>query len=493
MAAPLGTALLFIAVHRPLVAECRRTTLKAFDGNAGVNVYPLSGSCEVRELAKLRATDGAASDFFGISVSVSGGVALVGANGDDDSGTVSGSAYMFRSDGTTWVQEQKLLADDGAFDDLFGRSVSVDGDVAVVGAYGDGDREGFSGSAYVYRYDSTTWVQEQKLMADDGAAFDSFGISVSVSGGVAVVGAYGDDDNGSVSGSAYVFRYDGTAWVQDQPKLLANDGATLDLFGTSVSVSGDVALIGAPSHDGNATDSGAAYVFRYNGTTWVQEQKLLALDAAASDGFGRSVSASGDAAVIGSNGDDDNGTNSGSAYIFRHNGSTWAQEQKLLADDGAALDEFGNSVSVSDDVAVVGAYRTDHNGTNSGSAYVFRYDGTTWAHVHEVLASDAAASDAFATSVSVAGDVAVVSARLDDDKDNGPDSGSAYVYGGLAGLGCNRCPWDLDGDGAVGIVDFLDLLAEWGTDPGGPPDFDGDGNVGITDFLDLLGNWGECP
>ena len=161
------------------------------------------------------ASDGAADDQFGGTVAVAGDRAVVGARFHDDNGDSSGSAYVFRYDGTGWVEEAKLTASDGAADDEFGGSVAVAGDTAVVGAPFHADNGSTSGSAYVFRYDGTDWVEEAKLTASDGAADDQFGGLVAVSGDTLVVGAEGDDDNGSFSGSAYVFHYDGTGWVEE--------------------------------------------------------------------------------------------------------------------------------------------------------------------------------------------------------------------------------------------------------------------------------------
>jgi len=206
----------------------------------------------------------------------------------------------------------KLLAADGASDDDFGWSVSISGDVAVIGAHGNGDSGPLSGSAYVFRFDGANWMQDAKLLPNDGAALDYFGYSVSVSGDTAVVGAWGDEFS---TGSAYVFRFDGSNWTQEA-KLLADDGATVDDFGWSVSVSGDTAVIGAVGGNGNGTTFGSAYIFRFDGTNWTHEPKLVPSDVVSIDEFGRSVSVSGNAAVIGAWRDDDNGSSSGSAYIF---------------------------------------------------------------------------------------------------------------------------------------------------------------------------------
>ena len=226
------------------------------------------------EQTKLLATDGASSDNFGEPVSVSEDTVVVGAVLDDDNGTSSGSAYVFIRSGTTWTQQAKLTASDGAADDFFGFSVSVSGDTAVVGARFEDDKGSNSGSAYVFVRSGTTWTQQAKLTASDGAADDNFGDSVSVSGDTVVVGASGDDGN---KGSAYVFVRSGTTWSQ-QAKLTASDGAVGDIFGISISVSGDTTVVGAAFDGDNGDFSGSAYVFIRSGTAWTQQAKLTASD-----------------------------------------------------------------------------------------------------------------------------------------------------------------------------------------------------------------------
>jgi len=389
-------------------------------------VYPLTVDplCFV-EQAKLTASDGWAFDYFGYSVSLSGDTALVGAHGDDDNGTDSGSAYVFVRSGTSWTQEAKLIAGDGAAADIFGHSVSLSGDTALVGAQYDNDTGSNSGSAYVFVRQGTGWTQQAKLVAGDGAADDEFGTSVSLSGDTALVGAALDDDNGSWSGSAYVFVRSGTSWTQEA-KLLAGDGAAGDYFGYSVSLSGDTALVCAALDNDNGINSGSAYVFARSGTSWTQEAKLLAGHGAADDWFGWSVSVSGDMALVGAYGDDDNGSDSGSAYVFVRSGTSWTQEAKLLAGDGAWGDRFGGSVSLSGDTALVGARYDDDNGGASGSAYVFARSGTSWTQTAKLLASGGAANDYFGWSVFLSGDTALVGAYWDDD--NGTASGSANVF-----------------------------------------------------------------
>jgi hypothetical protein len=464
--------------------------------------------CEVEKF--FLASDAAAKSELGVidivSVSLSGDTALIGASRDDDNGTDSGAAFIYRFDGATWIQEQKLLASDGAVFDRFGFSVSLSGDNAVIGAPGDDDNGIGPGSAYVYRFDGSTWVQEQKLLASDAAESDSFGRSVAISGEATVIGAPNNDDHGMNSGSAYVYRFDGSTWIEEQ-KLLASDASEFDRFGRSVSVDGDVTMIrgqetyvyrfdgsswveeqvlvdpgganhnpftsevsvsvsgdtgviGAPfDRNPKGHDTGAAYVYRFNGSTWIAEQTLFPFDGSPSDFFGNSVSVNGDTVVIGAR-------NSDVAYVFRFDGRTWIEEQQLLPSDfvlsfscsvsvsgdaalmGAAnsayvyrFDEktwieeqellvaspmFGSSVSVEGDYAVIGAPYDLDNGIMFGSAFIYGFDGSQWFLDHKLLASDATPGDAFGSSVAVSGDVVVVGAP--DDNDNGSDSGSAYVF-----------------------------------------------------------------
>jgi hypothetical protein len=435
-------------------------------------VQPLGLDCT--QEAKLLANDGAASDYFGYSVSVSGDAAIAGAYYDDDNGSSSGSAYVFRFNGSTWSQEAKLTASDGAASDYFGRDVAISGDVALAGAYGDDDNGSSSGSAYVFRFNGSTWSQEAKLLASDGAASDYFGYKVALSGNVAVVSAYLDDDMGSSSGSVYVFRYDGSTWSQEA-KLTASDGAASDYFGIDVSVSGDVIIVGAYGDDDLGSYSGSAYVFRYSGSSWSQEAKLLASDGAASDYFGYGVSVSGDAAVVGAYYDDDMGSASGSAYVFRYNGSSWSQEAKLTASDGAASDYFGRSVSISGDVIASSAYGDDDMGSYSGSVYVFEYNGTSWTEESKLTASDGEASDYMGIDVAASGYAVVAGAYGDDDM--GSYGGAAYVFRCM--MSTNEPPEavctgavSLPVDGSCTATVTVADIDGGSNDPDGPDDID---------------------
>jgi len=374
---------------------------------------------------KITPGDGAANDLFGDYISISGDYAIVSAPLDDDKGNSSGSAYIFHFDGSTWVEQQKLTASDGASNDRFGISVSISDFHAIVSAPRDDDKGSNSGSAYIFHYDGSSWIEQDKLTASDGAAGDEFGNSVSISGNYAIVGVFEDSDNGQRSGSVYMFHFNDSTWVEQQ-KLTASDGAEGDHFGWSVAITGDYAVVGTPGDNTNNVFHGSAYIFHYDGSSWVEQQKLTASDGAGGDWFGQSVAISGDNAIVSTQNDDDNGISSGSAYIFNFNGSSWIEQDKLLASDGAEDDRFGNSVSIFGDNAIVGSFFDDDNGEDSGSAYIFQYDGSNWIEQEKLLPSDGAEDDLFGIGVSISANYAIVGATGDDD--NGLASGSAYLY-----------------------------------------------------------------
>jgi predicted amidohydrolase len=358
-------------------------------------------------LAKITAPDGAAQDYFGRSVAVSDTAIVVGSHYDDDNGDISGSAYIFNTDGTYVT---KITAPDGAVGDRFSYSVAISDTTIVVGAFYDDDSGDNSGSAYIFNTDGTYVT---KITAPDGAAYDRFGISVAISDTAIVVGAYADDDNGTDSGSAYIFNTDGTYVT----KITAPDGAGGDVFGSSVAISDTAIVVGASFDDDSGDSSGSAYIFNTDGT---YVTKITAPDGAAGDYFGSSVAISDTTIVVGAHYDDDGGADSGSAYIFNTDGT---YVTKITAPDAAAGDLFGNSVAVSDTTIVVGVYRDDTNGTDSGAVYIFNIDGT---YVTKITAPDAAAGDLFGVSVAVSDTTIVVGALYADD--NGDASGSAYIF-----------------------------------------------------------------
>jgi hypothetical protein len=356
-----------------------------------VYVFRFDGTSWNQE-AKLTASDGEPGDRFG-TCSVSGNVAVIGAYLDDHAGGVdAGSAYVFRFNGTNWTEQVKLTASDADADDWFGIITSVADDIALIASPRDDDAGENAGAVYVYRFDGTNWIEGTKLVPADAEAGDSFGYPVVLSrcGTLAIIGSYGNDDAGENAGAAYVYRFDGTSWGEED-KLTASDAEPGDLFGLSAFIDGDVAIVASLNDDRAGAASGSAYVFRFDGTGWTEEAKLTASDGAEGDNFGSDVCIRHDVAVVSAVNDDDGGENSGSAYVFRFDGTSWVERAKLTASDAAAGDWFGNAVSLQDDVLAVGARWDDDGGEDSGSAYVFAgllgvdYNGNGVADVCESL------------------------------------------------------------------------------------------------------------
>jgi hypothetical protein len=326
-----------------------------------------------------------------------------------------------------YEQVSKLVAADAQAGDEFGFATSVDGDTALVGAKREGPD---TGAAYVFIRDGGTWVQQQKLTASDAQASDFFGSALALDGDTAFVGAYLEGPGGIFdAGSVYVYTRSGSTWTQQQ-KLTAGDAQARDQFGVAISLDGDTAIIGANGEDPSGiSGAGSAYVFTRSGGTWSQEAKLTASDAQAGDQFGFSVSLDGDTALVGAQNEDQAGnSNAGSAYVFTRSGTTWAQEAKLTASDAHAGDQFGRAVSLDGDTALVGAYLEHAGGiSDAGSAYVFTRSGTTWTQQQKLTAGDAQTDDRFGFSVSLDGDAAIVGAVF-EDPDGNSNAGSAYVF-----------------------------------------------------------------
>jgi len=425
------------------------------------------------EVFKAVASDRAASDFFGNSVSISGNYAIVGApSEDEDAGggntlNGAGSVYIFERDGNgDWNEVQKIVASDRAVEDYFGYSVCISGTYAIVGSLiededaGGGNTLNEAGSAYIFERDgSGNWNEVQKIVASDREEGDKFAYSVSISGNYVLVGAaWEDEDAGGgntrdEAGSAYIFERDGSGNWNEVQKIVASDRKQEDIFAYSVSISGNYVLVGAYCEDedaggGNTLDgAGSAYIFERDGSgNWNEVQKIVAPDRAVNDFFGHSVSISGNYAIVGAYLEDEDaeGGNTlfqaGSAYIFERDGSgNWNELQKIVAHDRAVEDIFGTSVSISGNYAIVGAYIEDEDaeGGNTldgaGSAYIFERDGSgNWNEVQKIVAPDRAAEDHFSYSVCISGNYVLIGADAEDEDAEGGNTlnyaGSAYIF-----------------------------------------------------------------
>ncbi len=360
---------------------------------------------------QFRSPDAAAGDEFGRAVALDGRFGILGAPSRDELGVDSGAVYVFDVLGPSFVQ--KLIPDDGQEGDLFGISVSIQGNLAVVGAMHDDDRGVSSGAAYLF--DVTTGQQLHKLVPNELTEGDEFGISVDLDDGVVIVGAHMDGP-----GSAYLFD---AATGQQLAKLRAEDAGPGELFGVAVAIDDGKALVGARYDDQWAIAAGAAYLFDVD--TGRQLHKLTVSDAARGDRFGMHLDLQGNRAVVGARYDDDALKSSGSAYVY--DVESGAELFKLVPSDTTPNDQFGSGISISGNLAVIGALDDDHNGLYAGSAYLF--DVMTGEEVYKFNAEDAARLDRLGISVAMDDGIALLGASmLNYPGAPGLPSGKAYVY-----------------------------------------------------------------
>ena len=378
-----------------------------------------------------------ANASFGSPVAIDGEYAVVGVPSEDSPSSNAGAAYVYRYDGSGWEISGYLLPQDPAASDNFGRSVAISGNTIVVGSSGDDDNGSASGSAYVFVRTIDGWAQQAKLTASDGAASDAFGSVVAIDGDLTVIGATGweDGSSGSGAGAAYVFKRAGTSWSQQQI-LEASDQAANDSFGGKVDIEGNAIVVAALDKQvSGASNVGKAYVFRYASGTWSQEGGLVPGDPSVRLSFGYSVSISGSRVAVGAVlADLTSIADCGAVYVFAFSGSTWSQTHKVTASDPAADDLFGSSVSVEGDRFLVGSYQDDDNGSNSGSAYVFDYASSAWTQTKKITRSDGASGDFFGRAVGLSGTRAIIGAPSDDDGNYAippstvTNAGSAYFF-----------------------------------------------------------------
>ncbi|MCP4351431.1 MAG: hypothetical protein GY795_38685, partial [Desulfobacterales bacterium] len=384
----VGTSGGFTAKYVPLTPGVSTLTAAASKSGTGTGTASVTVIYEpvmpVPFEQKLVPEDSETDDSFGYALAADGDWAVVGAPYDDDRGTDSGSAYIFMRDSSgRWHEQAKLVAGDGAKYDRFGRSVAVSGDCVVVGAeYSHNRGMSYSGSAHVFRRDASgLWHEEKKLTAGEIAEGDHFGNAVAVEGDYIIVGAKYDDETGSTSGAAYIFRREGSDWIQET-RLVSEYEWWNSQFGYDVSISGDCAFV-------SACNINAAYLFRRSGSEWTNVTYFTE-GYSYNDVFAHSLDIDGGYAIVGTDTAD-------RAYIFDRS-SGWRKQIELTLPPDSPDKAFGRSVAINGDCAVVGAA--------PGSAYIYRPDGSTWKQESELVPDDAA--DYFGRSVDLSrGDVIV--------------------------------------------------------------------------------------
>ena len=377
------------------------------------------------KIAQLTASDAGNGDEFGRSVAISGDTILIGASTEEN---FRGSAYVYEK-GAGWAngsanQVIKLTASDRGVEDYFGISAAISGDIIVLGAQMDDiGTNTDQGSAYVFEKLDGIWTQTAKLVAADGASEFYFGNKVAVSGNTIVVGSIGDDENGDLSGSAFIFEKLVGSWTQTA-KLTATDGAAGDTFGSFITFDGTSLVISATHGNDN---KGAVYIFEKLVGNWTQTARLTASDGAADDNF-NTAAISGDTILVGAAYNDDHGDASGSAYIFEKPVSGWedmTETVKLTASDAAISTHFGTTVAINGDTAVV-CKRGDNN-FKKGAIYIFE-KGDGWENgsanqVDEILDTTGTPTDGFGMAVAMNADTIVVGSIYSHS-----NTGSAYIF-----------------------------------------------------------------
>jgi len=377
---------------------------------------------------KLTGADTERDDHFGCSVSIDGDYAIVGAYGNDNS---RGAAYIFKREGTDWIQQAKIRAPftQREREGYFGYSVSISGDYAIVGSgsLDGGYRDERIGTfaANIFKRDGTNWVCQTEL---GYSSTDGFGGSVAIDGDYAIVGAPSEDFETSIAkrgydwGGAHIFNRSGTDWTW-QTRLLPWDASGRDYFGASVAIHGDYAIAAVEPHRTEALGY-PVHIFKRVDTSWTEQTLLSSWHHA----FVGSLSINNEHAVIGASEDIDNGVSTGAAYVFERGGISWTGQTKLTALDGSLGDDFGHSVSIGGDYIAVGAPKDDddYKGIESGSTHIFKREQASWPLQVKLTARDGAYDDHFGSSVCIDGDCVIIGAPGDDD--NGKGSGSAYIF-----------------------------------------------------------------
>lgn len=356
---------------------------------------------------------------LGISVDIDGNTAMLGARsashpiGDPPKELNIGAAYAYVRYGT-WAQQSKIIANDPQAGSMFGQSVSLNGELVLIGSPTNHvDEISSSGSAYLFRRLGDDWFQLSKITASDAEAYDRFGWAVSMDGSYAVIGTtrgMGTDKKGV----AYVFALSGD-YLVERAVLTASDGQWGDLFGMSVSIDDDTIAVGAQDAYTNGINTGAVYVFVRDGDDWIQEAKLLPSDIENAQSFGSSVSVSGDSILIGDrHGISNISQYAGSAYVFVRSMGGWTEQAKLYVNENT--NNFGLVVNLDDDTAIIGTIL-------GNAAYVFARNGDNWIEQTKLVPSDGTDDSYFGESVSVDDGNALVGAHGDND-----DRGAAYLF-----------------------------------------------------------------
>ena len=369
--------------------------------------------------AKLVPDDGMSGELFGSDVALDGDMALIGARSDNPSST-----YVYTRSNGVWSQTDLLVPDDEPT--FFGFALALEGDTAIIGAPQDDHNGPLSGSAYVYERTNGVWSQVDKLWPADNTTQHRFGASVAMDGDLAVIGSwnpFSPQSPDAITGAFYVYNRINGVWTETL-KINPSDGTPGDRFSTGLAVDQDTVVAGSPEHFNDGIHTGSAYVYVATNGGWSLQAEIQASDAEEFDHFGEAVDVRGDTIAVGAFASDDHGTLSGSAYVFTRSGGQWTEEQILVPADGVEQARFGMRIALESDTCHVGAL--GDASSFSGSVYVYTREAGQWTLQTKLRADDGSENESFGSSLDTDGETILVGNA--GDYDNGPLSGSAYVF-----------------------------------------------------------------
>jgi hypothetical protein len=393
------------------------------------------------QMDKLTASDGSSGDELGNAIAADGNTMVIAAQG---AGGKTGAVYVYYKDQgglNNWGQVKKITASDGVAGDYFGWAVSISGDTCVIGAEGATTNAPLTGAAYIFERNlggTDNWGLRKKIVASDADFFDTFGFDVAINEDTLVVGSPRNNDQGGISGSAYVYERNlgGANNWGERKKLLASGGVAGDFFGDRVSINGDTIAIANTNQN---TGWGNGYIFDRNeggANNWGQVKKINGSDEIPSDNYGTDIAIYADTVVIGSFFAPIAGVDYGAAYIYERNlGGTnnWGEEKKIRPNDSSPHDRFGYAVDIKGDSILVGAYYWQNRPDSTGSAYVFNRNqggSANWGQVAQLAGSDTTNGDWFGFAACLGGSFIGIGAPI-NDANGKTDSGAAYVFGSL--------------------------------------------------------------
>ena len=440
---------------------------------------PSSGQCDL-ELSV--PSDVGAGGYFGTGVAMDGDLLVVGAPLDTGNDWASGVVYVFQRIEGGWINEARLHASDGEVGDMLGVSVDISDGRIVAGAWFDDDHGSNSGAAYVFaRSDNGTWSEQAKLTKPNPGPEDAFGRTVAISGDRIVAGAPLDDDAGSSSGTVTTFLHDGASWTAETT-LTSPIGGSGDEFGLGLDLRGEHLLVGSPW---SASGAGHADLFVVDADgTWTHEHTFDHPDPEPDEYYAFEPTLGDDTVALGAYLDDD-GTPTGRVFIHTLDADgTWALQQTLSPDASTPSSErFGVSIDLEGSVMAIGA---DQAG-GVGAVHLYDLHDDEW-ELRSVLQPDGLTPEAqFGWFVDLDEDHLAVGAYGADL--DGAQRGAVWVYEGMQ-TSCN-CPGDTDGDGGIDVNDLLAVIAAWNTDDP-TADVNGDGIVNVSDLLTIIAGWGTC-